>query len=224
MRMETRRIVSKSRRVEEISKTTSLFIKTSTLLCAKNVIILGDAHTSNGSHLVGRTTSESGWKSDKVLMRFLLNLTGFYVCQTGGTHDHFPLKAQREKRDQLPGSSGPPQRSASGFLAARFRKCGKANRHCAQKDSREPARRFCQARTVVLEAGKTLYGLTYPHATEWTERRQKNSTPENSKRCSMPSAARSLAPRGRAAAFTISRPIEACYPEFQAQGLSRPTP
>jgi hypothetical protein len=45
------------------------------------------------------------------------------------------LKALREKRDQLTGSLAHIDDLRPGFLTARFRKCGKANCHCAQKDS-----------------------------------------------------------------------------------------
>jgi len=45
------------------------------------------------------------------------------------------LRALREKRDQLTGSLAHIDDLRPGFLTARFRKCGKANCHCAQKDS-----------------------------------------------------------------------------------------
>src|SRR5437773_7716440 len=46
-----------------------------------------------------------------------------------------PLKALREKRDQLTASVAHIDDLRPGFLTARFRKCGKPNCHCAQKDS-----------------------------------------------------------------------------------------
>ena len=45
------------------------------------------------------------------------------------------LKALREKRDQLTGSLAHIDDLRPGFLTARFRKCGKPNCHCAQKES-----------------------------------------------------------------------------------------
>jgi hypothetical protein len=45
------------------------------------------------------------------------------------------LKALREKRDQLTGSLAHIDDLRPGFMTARFRKCGKANCHCTQKDS-----------------------------------------------------------------------------------------
>src|ERR1700674_139971 len=45
------------------------------------------------------------------------------------------LKALREKRDQLTTSLARIDDLRPGFLTARFRKCGKLNCHCAQKDS-----------------------------------------------------------------------------------------
>jgi hypothetical protein len=45
------------------------------------------------------------------------------------------LKALRGKRDQLTGSLAHIDDLRPGFLTARFRKCGKANCHCAHKDS-----------------------------------------------------------------------------------------
>ncbi len=45
------------------------------------------------------------------------------------------LKALREKRDQLTASLAGIDDLRPGFLTARFRKCGKPNCHCAQKDS-----------------------------------------------------------------------------------------
>src|SRR5580704_9605906 len=46
------------------------------------------------------------------------------------------LKALRDRRDQLTASLAHVDDLRPGFLTARFRKCGKANCHCAQKDSR----------------------------------------------------------------------------------------
>ena len=46
-----------------------------------------------------------------------------------------PLKALREKRDQLTANLAHIDDLRPGFLTARFRKCGKPNCHCAQKDS-----------------------------------------------------------------------------------------
>jgi hypothetical protein len=45
------------------------------------------------------------------------------------------LEALREKRDQLTTSLAHIDDLRPGFLTARFRKCGKPNCHCAQKDS-----------------------------------------------------------------------------------------
>jgi len=45
------------------------------------------------------------------------------------------LEALREKRDQLTASLANLDDLRPGFLTARFRKCGKANCHCARKDS-----------------------------------------------------------------------------------------
>jgi hypothetical protein len=45
------------------------------------------------------------------------------------------LKALRERRDQLTTSLARIDDLRPGFLTARFRKCGKLNCHCAQKDS-----------------------------------------------------------------------------------------
>ena len=45
------------------------------------------------------------------------------------------LEALREKRDQLTASLARIEDLRPGFLTARFRKCGKANCHCAQKGS-----------------------------------------------------------------------------------------
>src|SRR5437588_6762679 len=45
------------------------------------------------------------------------------------------LQALRDKRDQLVASLARVDDLRPGFLTARFRKCGKPNCHCAQKDS-----------------------------------------------------------------------------------------
>lgn len=45
------------------------------------------------------------------------------------------LKALRDKRDQLTASLAGIDDLRPGVLTARFRKCGKPNCHCAQKDS-----------------------------------------------------------------------------------------
>src|SRR6267143_2015287 len=45
------------------------------------------------------------------------------------------LKALRDKRVQLTASVAHIDDLRPGFLTARFRKCGKPNCHCAQKDS-----------------------------------------------------------------------------------------
>jgi hypothetical protein len=45
------------------------------------------------------------------------------------------LKALRDKRDQLTASLAHIDDLRPGFLTARFRKCGKPNCHCVQKDS-----------------------------------------------------------------------------------------
>jgi len=45
------------------------------------------------------------------------------------------LEVLREKRDQLTASLARIEDLRPGFLTARFRKCGKANCHCAQKGS-----------------------------------------------------------------------------------------
>jgi hypothetical protein len=45
------------------------------------------------------------------------------------------LQALRDKRDQLAASLASVDDLRPGFLTARFRKCGKPNCHCAQKDS-----------------------------------------------------------------------------------------
>ena len=46
-----------------------------------------------------------------------------------------PLQALRDRRDQLTASLAGVEDLRPGFLTARFRKCGKPNCHCAQKDS-----------------------------------------------------------------------------------------
>ena len=45
------------------------------------------------------------------------------------------LKALRDRRDQLAASLARVDDLRPGFLTVRFRKCGKPNCHCAQKDS-----------------------------------------------------------------------------------------
>src|SRR6266481_5471247 len=45
------------------------------------------------------------------------------------------LQALRDKRDQLVASLVRVDDLRPGFLTARFRKCGKPNCHCAEKDS-----------------------------------------------------------------------------------------
>src|SRR5712691_6503298 len=45
------------------------------------------------------------------------------------------LEALRDRRDQLAASLARVDDLRPGFLTARFRKCGKPNCHCAQKDS-----------------------------------------------------------------------------------------
>lgn len=45
------------------------------------------------------------------------------------------LQALRDRRDQLAASLARVEDLRPGFLTARFRKCGKPNCHCAQKDS-----------------------------------------------------------------------------------------
>jgi len=46
-----------------------------------------------------------------------------------------PLQALRDRRDQLAAGLARVGDLRPGFLTARFRKCGKLNCHCAQKDS-----------------------------------------------------------------------------------------
>jgi hypothetical protein len=45
------------------------------------------------------------------------------------------LQALRDRRDQLTASLAHVEDLRPGFLTARFRRCGKPNCHCAQKDS-----------------------------------------------------------------------------------------
>jgi hypothetical protein len=45
------------------------------------------------------------------------------------------LQSLRDRRDQLTASLARVDDLRPGFLTARFRKCGKPNCHCAQKDS-----------------------------------------------------------------------------------------
>ena len=45
------------------------------------------------------------------------------------------LQALRDRRDQLTASLARVDDLRPGFLTARFRKCGKPNCHCAEKDS-----------------------------------------------------------------------------------------
>jgi hypothetical protein len=45
------------------------------------------------------------------------------------------LQALRDRRDQLAASLAGVDDLRPGFLTARFRKCGKPNCHCAQKDA-----------------------------------------------------------------------------------------
>ena len=45
------------------------------------------------------------------------------------------IQALRDRRDQLAASLAAIDDLRPGFLTARFRKCGKPNCHCAQKDS-----------------------------------------------------------------------------------------
>ena len=45
------------------------------------------------------------------------------------------LQALRDRRDQLAARLARVEDLRPGFLTARFRKCGKPNCHCAQKDS-----------------------------------------------------------------------------------------
>ena len=50
------------------------------------------------------------------------------------------LQALRDRRDQLTASVAHVEGLRSGFLTARFRRCGKPNCHCAHKDSRDTVR------------------------------------------------------------------------------------
>jgi hypothetical protein len=63
------------------------------------------------------------------------------------------LQALREKRDQLAASLGRVEDLRPGFLTARFRKCGKPNCHCAQKDSPGHGPSFSLTHRI---AGKTV--------------------------------------------------------------------
>ena len=64
-----------------------------------------------------------------------------------------PLQALRDKRDQLAASLAHVDDLRPGFLTARFRKCGKLNCHCAQKDSPGHGPSFSLTHRV---AGKTI--------------------------------------------------------------------
>ena len=64
-----------------------------------------------------------------------------------------PLQALRDKRDQLAASLAHVDDLRPGFLTARFRKCGKPNCHCAQKDSPGHGPSFPLTHRV---AGKTI--------------------------------------------------------------------
>ena len=64
-----------------------------------------------------------------------------------------PLQALRDKRDQLAASLAHVDDLRPGFLTARFRKCGKPNCHCAQKDS--PGHGPCYSLTHA-SGGKTI--------------------------------------------------------------------
>jgi hypothetical protein len=66
---------------------------------------------------------------------------------------NIPLQALRDKRDQLAASLGRVEDLRPGFLTARFRKCGKPNCHCAQKDSPGNGPSFSLTHRV---AGKTV--------------------------------------------------------------------
>ncbi len=63
------------------------------------------------------------------------------------------LQALRDKRDQLVASLARVDDLRPGFLTARFRKCGKPNCHCAQKDSPGHGPSFSLTHRV---AGKTV--------------------------------------------------------------------
>jgi len=63
------------------------------------------------------------------------------------------LQALRDKRDQLVASLTRVDDLRPGFLTARFRKCGKPNCHCAQKDSPGHGPSFSLTHRV---AGKTV--------------------------------------------------------------------
>ena len=64
-----------------------------------------------------------------------------------------PLQALRDKRDQLAANLAHVDDLRPGFLTARFRKCGKLNCHCAQKDSPGHGPSFSLTHRV---AGKTI--------------------------------------------------------------------
>jgi hypothetical protein len=63
------------------------------------------------------------------------------------------LQALRDKRDQLAASLAHIDDLRPGFLTARFRKCGKLNCHCTQKDSPGHGPSFSLTHRV---AGKTI--------------------------------------------------------------------
>src|SRR5258708_11369815 len=63
------------------------------------------------------------------------------------------LQALRDKRDQLVASLARVDDLRPGFLTARFRKCGKLNCHCVQKDSPGHGPSFSLTHRV---AGKTV--------------------------------------------------------------------
>src|SRR6266513_2882848 len=63
------------------------------------------------------------------------------------------LQALGDKRDQLVASLARVDDLRPGFLTARFRKCGKPNCHCAQKDSPGHGPSFSLTHRV---AGKTV--------------------------------------------------------------------
>jgi hypothetical protein len=63
------------------------------------------------------------------------------------------LQALRDRRDQLAASLASVDDLRPGFLTARFRKCGKPNCHCAQKDSRGHGPSYSLTHRV---GGKTL--------------------------------------------------------------------
>src|SRR6267143_6341994 len=63
------------------------------------------------------------------------------------------LQVLRDRRDQLAASLARVDDLRPGFLTARFRKCGKPNCHCAQKDS--PGHGPCYSLTHA-SGGKTI--------------------------------------------------------------------